>query len=406
VTIRRVEDARDPLLAAVADRPRPARLTDEQTVAVGEINAALESRAGRSFLLEGVTGSGKTEVYLAAIERALALGRSAIVLVPEIALTPQTVGWFRARFEQVAVLHSRMTDAQRLDTWLTLARGEARVVVGARSAIFAPLADLGDRRRRREHEPSFKQSNAPRYHARDVALERATLSGAVCVLGSATPSLESWSRARGTPRHLRLTARTGGRRCRRSRCSTCATSAWRGPSRFFSLRLRDLLERTLARASRRSCSRTAAASRRSCGARAARRRVRCKRCDVALVSTSASRAWCATPAARRRCRRRSARRARSRGCATSAPARSASRARSRAAAEGARAAHGLGHDAPARGLRGDAVGVRPRRDRRARRHADDRQGPRFPARDAGRHRQRGRRAAPARFPRRRSARSS
>jgi len=201
----------DELLSARAERKRPESLTGEQTRAVEAIAASLEAPSdggGQTFLLHGVTGSGKTEVYLRVIERALELGRGAIVLVPEIALTPQTVGWFRSRFGDVAVLHSRMTDAQRLDMWRRAGRGEARVIVGARSAIFAPVPNLGVVVLDEEHEPSFKQGNTPRYHAREVAVERARQAGAVCVLGSATPSLETWHRAKtGRFRWLKLQKR-------------------------------------------------------------------------------------------------------------------------------------------------------------------------------------------------------
>jgi len=216
VRIELVEVLADALLGGAssgAGRARPERLSPAQEAAVAEIGAAIEERSPASFLLEGVTGSGKTEVYLRAIELALARGRGAIVLVPEIALTPQTVGWFRSRFGDVAVLHSRMTDAQRLAMWLRLKRGEARVVVGARSAVFAPLDDVGVIVVDEEHEPSFKQASVPRYHAREVALERARRADAVCILGSATPSLESWHDAgRGELRRLRLPERVGGGR--------------------------------------------------------------------------------------------------------------------------------------------------------------------------------------------------
>ena len=195
VVIERVEVSSDPLASGQTDRGRPERLTDEQAACLERIVPAVEARAGKTFLLRGVTGSGKTEVYLRAIEAAVEAGRSAIVLVPEIALTPQTVGWFRSRFGEVAVLHSRMTDAQRLDAWLGVSTGEVKVVVGARSALFAPVVDLGVIVLDEEHEPSFKQGSVPRYHARDVAVERARLEGAVCILGSATPSLESRARA-------------------------------------------------------------------------------------------------------------------------------------------------------------------------------------------------------------------
>ncbi|HVZ94335.1 MAG TPA: primosomal protein N', partial [Phycisphaerales bacterium] len=169
---------------------------------------AIESIAGAAgrfapFVLFGVTGSGKTEVYLGAIERVLARGEGAIVLVPEISLTPQTAGRFLARFgaESVAILHSGLTQSQRHDAWSRVARGEARIVVGARSAVFAPFETakikLGLIVVDEEHDHSYKQDQLPRYHARDVAIKRAQLEGCPVVLGSATPSLESWLNATG-----------------------------------------------------------------------------------------------------------------------------------------------------------------------------------------------------------------
>ncbi len=190
--IERVASRNDPLATSSVPRRRPDALSREQQTAVTRLEGALASGAGGAFLLQGVTGSGKTEVYLRLIESALAQKKGAIVMVPEIALTPQTVGWFRSRFGEVAVLHSRMTDAQRRSMWLSVKHGRSRVVVGARSAVFAPVPDLGVIVLDEEHEPSFKQESTPRYHARAVALRRAAEARAVCVLGSATPSLESW----------------------------------------------------------------------------------------------------------------------------------------------------------------------------------------------------------------------
>jgi len=211
VVIDYVEEESDPLQSSRSARTRPATLSPAQEAALARIREPLAARLHGAFLLHGVTGSGKTEVYLRAIEEALAAGRGAIVLVPEIALTPQTVGWFRSRFERVCVLHSRMSDNQRLAEWRRLQRGEARVVVGARSAIFAPVADLGVIVVDEEHEPSFKQESVPRYHARDVAVERARRARAVCLLGSATPSFESWQGAQdGRLGLLTLPGRVGG----------------------------------------------------------------------------------------------------------------------------------------------------------------------------------------------------
>ncbi len=148
-------------------------------------------------LLYGVTGSGKTEVYLQAIAHGLAHGKGAIVLVPEISLTPQTIERFQSRFgDQIAVLHSHLSDGERHDEWHRIRDGSARVVIGARSAVFAPVANLGLIVVDEEHEPSYKQAEAPRYHARDVAVMRGHFAGCSVVLGSATPAMESWSNAR------------------------------------------------------------------------------------------------------------------------------------------------------------------------------------------------------------------
>ncbi|MCL2889610.1 MAG: primosomal protein N' [Eggerthellaceae bacterium] len=171
---------------------RKPKLTEGQSRALGLINAAQDHARGEVIVLDGVTGSGKTEVYLQAIEKTLNDGLSAIVLVPEISLTPQTVARFRGRFgETVAVLHSRMGQGERYDQWDLVRRGQARVVVGARSALFAPLEKLGLVVIDEEHEGSYKQDSAPRYVTRDVAAWMVGRSGATLVLGSATPSIEA-----------------------------------------------------------------------------------------------------------------------------------------------------------------------------------------------------------------------
>ena len=168
-----------------------------QTAALGAIVDAVEAGRPETFLLHGVTGSGKTEVYLRALRAALDKGKTAIVLVPEIALTPQTVRRFRSHFgDRVAVLHSRMSPGERLDAWTRIRDGVYPIVIGPRSAIFAPLQNLGLVVVDEEHEASYKQFDpAPRYHARDVAVMRAHRAGAACVLGSATPSMESVANA-------------------------------------------------------------------------------------------------------------------------------------------------------------------------------------------------------------------
>ncbi len=178
-----------------AQREDNHELNEDQELALGAILAALEARTQRTIVLHGITGSGKTEVYIRAIQEIVSYGRQAIVLVPEISLTPQTEQRFRARFGEVAVLHSHMTDAERSWHWERIARDEVSVVVGARSAVFAPVPRLGLIILDEEHEASFKQDSAPRYHAREVALQRARLERVPLVLGSATPSLESWHRA-------------------------------------------------------------------------------------------------------------------------------------------------------------------------------------------------------------------
>ena len=179
----------------VYERELPLKLNDDQQAALCTIDDALEAAQPRGLVLHGVTGSGKTEVYLQAIERVVSYGRQAIVLVPEISLTPQTVRRFRARFDQVAVLHSHQRDVERHTEWQRIARGEVQVVVGARSAVFAPTPNLGLIVIDEEHESSFKQDSAPRYHARDVAWKRAQAENIPLVLGSATPSLEAWHQA-------------------------------------------------------------------------------------------------------------------------------------------------------------------------------------------------------------------
>ena len=196
---------RDPLGGRRVLPTKPLKLNDEQTAALraiaedgrretgdGELSR-LASRVSRPLLLFGVTGSGKTEVYLQAIAKELEAGRGAIVMVPEISLTPQTVQRFASRFgDRVAVLHSALSDGERYDEWHRIRAGEARVVVGPRSAVWAPVRDLGLIVVDEEHEASYKQEDNPRYHARDVAVLRGAVEGAKVVLGSATPSLESW----------------------------------------------------------------------------------------------------------------------------------------------------------------------------------------------------------------------
>ncbi|MEX0866139.1 MAG: primosomal protein N' [Pirellulales bacterium] len=179
----------------VPRREENLQLNTRQRQALDAILASLRASRYRQLLLHGVTGSGKTEVYMQAIQEVVSYGRQAIVLVPEISLTPQTKSRFRARFDSVAVLHSHLSDVERHWHWERIAAGEIQVVVGARSAVFAPTPHLGLIVIDEEHETSFKQDSAPRYHAREVARYRAECEQVPLVLGSATPALESWHAA-------------------------------------------------------------------------------------------------------------------------------------------------------------------------------------------------------------------
>jgi primosomal protein N' (replication factor Y) len=213
VVERNVERPRDPLVGIYREDAPPVPATPAQDDAFSTIAAALREVRHEVIVLRGVTGSGKTEVYLRLAAEALAHGRQALVLVPEIALTPQTVARFLSRFgDRIALLHSRLAPGERYDTWRRLRRAEPDVVVGPRSALFAPLPRLGLVVVDEEHEPSYKQEQSPRYHARDAAIERARARGAPVVLGSATPSLETLHRVRsGVWTGVTLPDRIGGR---------------------------------------------------------------------------------------------------------------------------------------------------------------------------------------------------
>jgi primosomal protein N' (replication factor Y) (superfamily II helicase) len=188
---------RSPLANEDYFKSKPKTLNPEQSAALNKINGALENRRYETHLLHGITGSGKTEVYLQAIDKALSMGKGTIMLVPEISLTGQTIERFRSRFDdQIAILHHRLSQGERFDEWNRIYRGEAKIVIGARSAVFSPIQNLGLIIVDEEHEQSYKQSEeSPCYHARDVAVMRGTKSNAVVILGSATPSLESYYNA-------------------------------------------------------------------------------------------------------------------------------------------------------------------------------------------------------------------
>jgi primosomal protein N' (replication factor Y) len=204
---RRKEQAPPAERQSLPGEAEPSTLLPEQRAAIDRIVAALDGGEGGAFLLYGPTGSGKTEVYLQACAAALERGLGTILLVPEISLAPQTVGRVRARFgDRVAILHSGLTDAERRDERERIASGEARIVVGARSAVFAPLRGLGLVIVDEEHDASYKQDSDPRYDARTLAVKRAALEGAVAVFGSATPRPESWAALE----RLELGGRVGG----------------------------------------------------------------------------------------------------------------------------------------------------------------------------------------------------
>ncbi|MBE2202989.1 MAG: primosomal protein N' [Chthoniobacterales bacterium] len=216
VVIESTVVARDPYAEKFLSSANLA-LNAEQAVALQAVEEAMADPSPKPILLFGVTGSGKTEIYLRAIRKAIETGRTALVLVPEIALTPQTVERFKSRFadmqEKIAVLHSHLSDGERHDEWHKIHGGEARIVIGARSSIFAPLENLGIIIVDEEHENSYKQDEAPRYHARDMAVLRGHREKAAVLLGSATPSLESWHNSQsGKYRLVRLDNRVDDKR--------------------------------------------------------------------------------------------------------------------------------------------------------------------------------------------------
>ncbi|MCI3921529.1 primosomal protein N' [Paenibacillus sp. TRM 82003] len=207
------EVSRDPYADRRFAASKPLPLTATQAAALAPIREAIHERRHAPYLLHGVTGSGKTEVYLQAMQACLEAGREAILLVPEISLTPQTVNAFKGRFgDEVAVMHSRLSQGERYDEWRKIADRRVRIAIGARSAIFAPFTNVGLIIVDEEHESSYKQEESPKYHARDVALQRGATHGAAVVFGSATPSLETYLDAhRGVYGLLEMPERVAGR---------------------------------------------------------------------------------------------------------------------------------------------------------------------------------------------------
>jgi primosomal protein N' (replication factor Y) (superfamily II helicase) len=213
IEVATVEVLRDPLPENGLPAAEKLTLNNDQELALDQITNAVGASEFRAFLLHGITGSGKTEVYIRAIRKCLSSGRSSLMLVPEISLTPIFSRRLKAVFgEQVAILHSNLSPGERFDEWRRIRTGAARVVIGTRSAVFAPLRDVGLLIVDEEHDPSFRQNESPYYNARDTAVMRANLAGCVVVLGSATPSLESFDNARaGKYTYLQLKNRIENR---------------------------------------------------------------------------------------------------------------------------------------------------------------------------------------------------
>ncbi|WAH35499.1 primosomal protein N' [Alicyclobacillus dauci] len=260
-------------------------LTEGQSRVVSRIGMTLDAGKHQTYLLHGVTGSGKTEVYIRSIEATLQKGKSAIVLVPEIALTPQMVGRFYARFgERIAVLHSGLTMGERRDEWGRILRGEANIVIGARSAVFAPVTRLGLLIVDEEHEPSYKQEESPHYDARDVAIRRSETFGAVTLFGSATPSLQALHLVeQGQAQILMLPVRANKRPLPRVDVIDMRDELREGNKSLFSSRLADEIEATVSAnqqvilfLNRRGYA--ASMLCRACG-----ERIRCPHCDISLT---------------------------------------------------------------------------------------------------------------------------
>lgn len=252
VIIESVVVARDPYAEKFVSSAG-VTLNAEQETALRAVEEAMADPKAKPILLFGVTGSGKTEIYLRAIRQAVERGRTALVLVPEIALTPQTVERFKSRFadmqEKIAVLHSHLSDGERHDEWHKIHSGIARIVIGARSSIFAPLENLGIIIVDEEHETSYKQDEAPRYHARDMAVLRGNREKAAVLLGSATPCLESWHNAQsGKYRLIRLNSRVDDKRMPVVRVVDLRQKARRSPEGgILSLPLKEAIEGRIAK---------------------------------------------------------------------------------------------------------------------------------------------------------------
>jgi primosomal protein N' (replication factor Y) len=280
------EFRRDPMSGSATSGAAELTLTGPQTKVLGSITGAIEAGSFKAFLLHGITGSGKTEVYMRAMNRALEMGKSSLMLVPEIALTPVFSKRLRAVFgDEVAILHSSLSRGERYDEWRRIRDGEARIVIGTRSAVFAPLKDLGLVVVDEEHDPSYRQHEMPFYHGRDVAVVRAKMTGAVAVLGSATPALESYYNAKsGKYELLELPDRIGERALATAEIVDLReTFREEGSDPVLAPALRDAIRETHARGeqsiillNRRGFSQFVLC--RSCG-----ETIKCKNCDITLT---------------------------------------------------------------------------------------------------------------------------
>jgi len=283
---------RDPFSDSALTKPEDYRLTAQQAAVLDKIEAALSTKSYAAFLLHGVTGSGKTEVYIRAMRKTLELGRSAMMLVPEIALTPVFSNRLRSHFgDQVAIFHSSLQRGERFDEWTRVRNGEARIVIGTRSAVFAPIANLGLIVVDEEHESSYRQQDSPYYSGRDTAIVRAQKESAIVILGSATPSLESFQNARnGKYEYLQLPERIGARPMAAARIIDMRNVfAEHGKPQVFSDELVEAIQQTHERAeqsiillNRRGYSSFVLC--RSCG-----ETIQCPNCDVTLTYHRAER---------------------------------------------------------------------------------------------------------------------
>lgn len=286
VQIRIVEVLRDPMPDARLPAIENFELSPEQTAALAQIENSIRKAGYQTFLLHGVTGSGKTEIYIRAMKTALAHDRSAMMLVPEIALTPLFSRQLRGVFgQEVAILHSNLSPGERFDEWRRIRRGDARVVIGTRSAVFAPLENIGVLIVDEEHDSSYRQHESPFYHARDAAVMRANLAGATVVLGSATPAMESFHNARsGKYEYLELPYRIGGRPMANAELIDMREVFKKaGKDVAFSPRMIEAIEQTHAKGeqsiillNRRGFSQFVLC--RSCG-----ETLKCKNCDITLT---------------------------------------------------------------------------------------------------------------------------